>query len=326
MTVGFDTCGYDGQFYYAIARAPWQNARSSQRRRRDPASTDLVSGDLLVLERRRRSQRASVGHAAGEPSGNRGAGLDCAAWAVHQGWNAWWGCLLPLAVNAGLAALRDLTDPVAILSVCGLLFAWLTHKRWWILTVWAAAALFAREQSVVIVLIIFSLGLWHGRFRTVVALAAVTALLVRVDFHASADVRRVAFPTLRGKHRSAFRRHGVSMDASGILDLQAGRQCLHVLRMLHLTAAAWSRRAVDSPGRRSGGRPDRAGRRGSGRDRRHFALHRRMELYARVRVDAVGYLVWISPGPPALALGVLVAGVVLAAGRGDSRVVARGWS
>ena len=41
----------------------------------------------------------------------------------------WWGFLLPLLLNAGTPALRDLTDPVATFAVCGLLAAWLMQLQ-----------------------------------------------------------------------------------------------------------------------------------------------------------------------------------------------------
>jgi hypothetical protein len=235
VTVGFDTCGYDGQFYYAIARAPWQKH-------------DLHNDDGAIRQARILYPAIcwflSCG---GDPNALlwvmplvnllaiAGLAWIGAAWAVHQGWNAWWGCLLPIAVNAGLAALRDLTDPVAILSVCGLLFAWLMHKRWWILTVWAAAALFAREQSVVIVLIIFSLGLWHGRFRTVVALAAVMLFWFAWIF----TLRRMygEWPFLPSEGNTGLPFAGMVYRWTH-LGFSTSKQAavLHVLRMLHLTA------------------------------------------------------------------------------------------
>ena len=45
--------------------------------------------------------------------------------ATHYGRSPWWGFVLPIAVNVGISLLRDLTDPLAALAVCGLLTAWL---------------------------------------------------------------------------------------------------------------------------------------------------------------------------------------------------------
>jgi hypothetical protein len=235
VTVGFESCGYDGQFYYAIARAPWQRH-------------DLHNDDGAIRQARILYPAICwVLSGGGEPYALlwvmplvnllaiAGLAWIGAAWAVQQGWNAWWGCLLPLAVNAGLAALRDLTDPVAILSLSGLLLAWLTHKRWWILTVWAAAALFAREQSVVIVLIIFALGLWHGRFRTVVALAAV--MLVWFAWVFTLRLMYGEWPFLPSVGNTGIPFAGMVYRWTH-LGFSTSRQAavLHVLRMLHLTA------------------------------------------------------------------------------------------
>jgi hypothetical protein len=58
---------------------------------------------------------------------------------------------LPFAVNAGMPALRNLTDVLSTLTVCALLVAWMLRWPWWVTVLCAAAALFSREQNVVVV-------------------------------------------------------------------------------------------------------------------------------------------------------------------------------
>jgi hypothetical protein len=151
--VGFDRNGYDGQFYYAIARAPWQRhdfgidaPAIRQARILYPALSWLLSGgdgqrllwamplvNLLAI-----AALAALGAAA----------------AHVYGLSPWWGVLLPFAVNAGMPALRNLTDVLSTLSVAALLMAWLRCWPWWVLSLCAAAALFSREQNLVVVLLV----------------------------------------------------------------------------------------------------------------------------------------------------------------------------
>ena len=176
VRVGFVTGGFDGQFYYAIARNPWTRHAEvldvpayRHVRLLYPALAWALSGGgdpyhlfwalpLLNL--------AAI------------AGL---AWlgvrlAQHYGVNVWWGFVLPLAVNDGLPLLRDLTDPLATFTVCGLLASWLLGGRWYHLALWAAAALFSREQNVAVVLVVLAAAGWTGRWRTVAGVVAALAL------------------------------------------------------------------------------------------------------------------------------------------------------
>lgn len=150
---GFDRNGYDGQFYYAIARAPWHRLDSGidapairQARILYPALSWLFSGgdarrlfwamplvNLLAI-----AALAALGAAA----------------AHSYGLSPWWGVLLPFAVNAGMPALRNLTDVLSTLSVAVLLMAWLRRWPWWAAALCAAAALFSREQNLAVVLLV----------------------------------------------------------------------------------------------------------------------------------------------------------------------------
>jgi hypothetical protein len=153
IRTGFDRNGYDGQFYYAIARSPWSHQEFGidapairQARILYPALSWLLSGgdghrlfwamplvNLLAI-----AALAALGAAA----------------AQDYGLNAWWGVLLPFAVNAGMPALRNLTDVLSTLSVAALLMSWLRRWPWWAATLCAAATLFSREQNLAVVLLV----------------------------------------------------------------------------------------------------------------------------------------------------------------------------
>jgi hypothetical protein len=176
VRVGFATGGFDGQFYYAIARAPWR--------------WHLAVLDVPAYRHVRLLYPALAWALSGGGDAYRLfwvlpllnlAAIGGLAWlgvrlARHYGVNVWWGFVLPLAVNDGMPLLRDLTDPWATFTVCGLLASWLMGGRWHHLALWSAAALLSREQNVAIVLVVLAAALWTRRYRTVAALAGVLAL------------------------------------------------------------------------------------------------------------------------------------------------------
>jgi len=159
--IGFDRNGYDGQFYYAIARSPWHRLDFGidapavrQARILYPALSWLLSGgdgrrlfwamplvNLLAI-----AALAALGAAA----------------AQNYGLSPWWGVLLPFAVNAGMPALRNLTDVLSTLSVAALLMAWLRRWPWWAASLCAAAALFSREQNLAVVLLVLTFAIWRA--------------------------------------------------------------------------------------------------------------------------------------------------------------------
>jgi hypothetical protein len=155
IRTGFDRNGYDGQFYYALARAPWMRhgldidmPAVRQARILYPAASWLLSGgdgERLLWAMPLVNLLAIAGLAA------LGALV-----ARDNGLNPWWGVLLPFAVNAGMPALRNLTDVTSTLAVAALLVAWLRRAPWWVITLAAAATLFGREQNVLIVLLVLA--------------------------------------------------------------------------------------------------------------------------------------------------------------------------
>jgi hypothetical protein len=175
IRTSFRKHGYDGQFYFAIAQAPFGRHDSGidfapmrQSRILFPAlNWALTGGDAhRLLWAMPLVNLLAIG-------GLAALGV---ALAIRYQLNPWWGLSLPLAVNAGLPLLRDLSDVVSTLAVAALLAAWLFRWRWWTLALAALTAALAREQNVPIVLIVLALAAWRRRWLTVAALAG--ALLV----------------------------------------------------------------------------------------------------------------------------------------------------
>jgi hypothetical protein len=158
--IGFERNGYDGQFYYALAQAPWRRhdldldaPAVRQARILYPALSWLFSGGdgqrlLWVMPLINLLAIAAL------------AGLGAAV-ARGYGMSPWWGVLLPFAVNAGMPALRNLTDVLSSLSVAALLIAWLRRWPWGAAGLCAAATLLSREQNVVVVLLVLAFSAWR---------------------------------------------------------------------------------------------------------------------------------------------------------------------
>jgi hypothetical protein len=145
--------GYDGQFYYVIARAPWDRQPQGlhgidwsgprQLRILYPAVSWLMSaGDARLLFWI--MPAVNVAALAGLTASG-------AVFARRCGLNAWWGFVLPFAINAGMPVLRNLTEPLAMLGVFGLLGGWLLQSSWWVMALCAGTAVFSREQNVALV-------------------------------------------------------------------------------------------------------------------------------------------------------------------------------
>jgi hypothetical protein len=168
--------GSDGQYYYTLAQSPWSKHSAGldypgarQLRILYPALCWLTSG--------------------GDPHALLWAmpllnllALGALTWfgaefARRQGLSPWLGLLLPLAVNAGMPALRNLTDVFAITAVCAALFFWLTDSPAGVVAA-SAAAVFSREQNLVLVAILFGAAVILRRFRLAAALGVVLAAWV----------------------------------------------------------------------------------------------------------------------------------------------------
>jgi hypothetical protein len=175
--IGFERFGYDGQFYYALARAPWTQhlagidfAPGRQMRILYPALAWLASGGdaHLLLWVMPAINVLAIGALAALG----------ALFARRHGLSPWWGFLLPLAVNAGFPALRDLTDVLSILTVCGVITAWVLRWPVWQLALWATAAALCREQNIAIIAAVLVVACWERRWTAAGALGGALALWV----------------------------------------------------------------------------------------------------------------------------------------------------
>jgi hypothetical protein len=172
VTRAFGRVGYDGQFYYLIARHPWHIHQNDvidapairHLRIFYPALCWLASGGdaRLLLWVMPAVNLVALG----------GLATLGAAFARHQGLSFWWGLLLPLAVNAGMPAFRDLTDPVSTLAIFGLFAGWLLGWGAPVLALWAAIAVFTREQNLLFILVVLLAAILKHRFKVSVALTA----------------------------------------------------------------------------------------------------------------------------------------------------------
>jgi hypothetical protein len=169
VRVGFATSGFDGQYYYVLARDPWSRhvdfidlPAYRHARILFPAFAWAITGgdaSLLLWALPLINWLALVGMAW------LGALL-----ATHYGRSPWWGFLFPFAVNALPPALRDLTDPLAMFAACGLLTAWLLRWRCWTFAVWGVLAVLSREQNLLIVALVLLESMARRRFSLVAAL------------------------------------------------------------------------------------------------------------------------------------------------------------
>jgi hypothetical protein len=189
--VGRKKDGYDGQYYYAIARAPWHRqsfgvdlpAVRHARILYPLMSWALSCGDTWLLPR----AMAAVNLLA-----IGGLAAIGAAIAVRYGLSAWHGFFLPLAVDAALPALRDLGDVTSTCAICCLVAVWLWQGPSWAMTLSALAALLAREQNVAVVVLVLCGVAWRQRWWDAAGLAA--ALAVWCAWHAALYVAYGQWP------------------------------------------------------------------------------------------------------------------------------------
>jgi hypothetical protein len=175
---GFSNGGYDGQWYYVIAQRPWA---------RQPAEViDLPAYRHVRILYPALAWLLSAGQPVALfwllPLVNLAA-IAGMTWygarlAVHYGRGPWWGFLLPIVLNAGMPALRDLTDPLATAALVALLASYLLDRPPRHLAVWAAATALGREQNFVVVLCVLGDALLRRRRPQATALVGGLAIWV----------------------------------------------------------------------------------------------------------------------------------------------------
>ncbi len=160
--------GHDGQFYYALARAPLayhkvglDRAPVRHVRLLYPLLCWMLTlGDpYLLFWAMPLVNLVAIG----------GLAAFGAAMALEQKLSPWWGVLLPFALNAGMPALHDLTDIVSTLAICGLLCSLIWKWPVWIVACWSAAALFCRLENFAVVAALLGVALWRRQWSLVLA-------------------------------------------------------------------------------------------------------------------------------------------------------------
>jgi hypothetical protein len=239
VRVGFPTGGFDGQFYYAIARDPWAP---------HPEFVDLPA------YRHTRIVLPAVAHAV---TGGDAVGLLWAFPAInllsliglaglgtrlatHFGHSPWWGFAFPLALNALGGAFRDLTDPVSTFLCCGLVTSYVCGGRVISFVIWGTLAVLSREQNVAVVGLVATNLVIGKRYRAGLAMAIpALALTAWVLILKSWYGHWPTAPGNTGMPFDGFRYRFVRMTGGR----HTGESPTHLLAMgtltLHLLLSAW---------------------------------------------------------------------------------------
>jgi len=169
--------GYDGQFYYAIAHAPFAEYGPE---------VDIPGGRQLRILFPLLGYAASFGNAAWLPVAMPLVNLMMlgllaflgAKWALHHDLSPWYGLTLPFVVNALMPTLRNLTDTTAMAMVFWLMYSAMRgHRPWWV-GLAALAAVFAREQNAAVLALVIGHALWQRRWGTALAVCLAGAAWV----------------------------------------------------------------------------------------------------------------------------------------------------
>jgi hypothetical protein len=101
-----------------------------------------------------------------------------AVYSRRWGQSAWWGLLLPITLNALVPATRNLTDLVSFVAVFCLLMGW--EGRWKSRWLWliATAAVLAREQNAVVLVVLILAAFSQRRWKDAIAMLAAGASLL----------------------------------------------------------------------------------------------------------------------------------------------------
>jgi hypothetical protein len=177
ITVACGPSGHDGQYYYALARAPWQRhgpeidvpAYRHVRIFYPALCWALSAGHPVLLF----YVMPAVNLLAVAALAGLGAGV-----ALRHGRSAWWGFVLPLGVNAGISLVHNFTDCLSCLAVFALLVSWLGGAGWGLVSLWAVVAVFTREQNVAVAGLVAVAAAWKGRRDVAIATSTVCALWV----------------------------------------------------------------------------------------------------------------------------------------------------
>jgi hypothetical protein len=127
--------GYDGQFFYLLARDPLLLHHTTLAAFRHPAGEAFriqrVAYPLL-------SYVVALGQRGALPWAMvvlnvlvvAGVTLGFSYYCQARGWSAWWGLALGLLTGFVVGTLRDLSDPLAVASTLGGVLLWRQGRRW----------------------------------------------------------------------------------------------------------------------------------------------------------------------------------------------------
>jgi hypothetical protein len=141
--------GYDGQFFYLLARDPLLLHASTL------ADFRHLTGEAFRMQRVAYPALAFIA-AGGDRSALPwtmlvvnlivvlAATAGFALLARRYGWSPWWALAVGLLAGFLTGTLRDLSDPVAVASMVGGLLMWQRRRRWWA-AAFLSVAVLARE-------------------------------------------------------------------------------------------------------------------------------------------------------------------------------------
>jgi hypothetical protein len=215
--------GYDGQFYYVLARDPLL---------RHPATLSDLAGQTF------RAERIGYPALARVASEITGVTLPFALVAVNvalvlllvavftwyaprRGWSRWWALVLGLFPGFLLATLRDLTDPLATIAGVLALLAWTRGRRWLACGLLTVAVL-SREVMVLAVAAVFIdavLRAWRGRAEPLAVRRLVAELVPGVMIPAGAFAGWQAY--------IAFRNGGIARQAGTMFPFTTFARDIH---------------------------------------------------------------------------------------------------
>jgi hypothetical protein len=173
--------GYDGQFCFVLAQAPFADHRQhlDGSFRQTRLLYPLICYVLTLGQQKLLLWAMPLVNLAMMALLTWLGGIYCRRW----GQSAWWGLLLPFTLNALVPATRNLTDLVSFVAVFALLIGW--EGRWKARWLWliATAAVLAREQNAVVLVVLLMFGLGQRRWKETGAMVAgVAALLMWMGY------------------------------------------------------------------------------------------------------------------------------------------------
>ena len=200
--------GYDGQFYYAIAQAPFKKFGPE---------IDFPNSRQLRILFPLSGYLASAGQPALLPFAMPLVNLlmvGLMTWlasrfAMERGLNPWAGLALTICLNTTMPFLRNLTDTTAMTMVFWLMFATLNRQSAWMIGVAGLASVLAREQNIAILGLVFAHSLWQRRWAA--GIATLAAGLVWAGWVAWLTKQYGELPFLPGKGNFAGPFEGITL-------------------------------------------------------------------------------------------------------------------